>query len=336
MDITIALSLVLVAGVVNGSFAMFSKRMQGWAFENIWFNYALWAFIIIPWVSIFIMAPNILSLYAHAPIGLIAIIAVGGFVFGIGQVCFALAMDKIGLGLGFLLNIGLGTALGSLLPLLIQHSEEIATPFGLITIAAVALIIVGLLLSYYAGLRRDREIGHGHVSQKSTGYAVGVIFAIIAGFASAGQNVTFSLTMPLHQIAEQMHFSPLITSIVIWPVFLLFSFIPYSIFMLTKLARNKRFHCYTKANSGRYHVYTFLMGLFWYGSLILYSKSAQLVGHLGPVVIWPLFMVLIILTSNYWGWHHHEWRGSSRKTRKTILSGIGFLIAAIIILSLAA
>ena len=82
----------------------------------------------------------------------------------------------------------------------------------------------------------------------------------------------------------------------------------------------------------RYFLYAFLMGACWYGSLIFYSKASQLIGKLGPVVGWPLFMVLVILTSNFWGWRHHEWDHCGRRAQYAMWTGLLLLILSVLVL----
>ena len=94
---------------------------------------------------------------------------------------------------------------------------------------------------------------------------------------------------------------------------------------------NQSFNGY-QGTFARYWPATFIMGLFWYGSLILYSKASILIGSLGPVVAWPLFMVLIILTSNFWGWRHREWAHCKQSVKNKVLVSISILIVAVLIL----
>ena len=76
------------------------------------------------------------------------------------------------------------------------------------------------------------------------------------------------------------------------------------------------------------------MALCWYGSLMLYSYVSILIGNLGPVIAWPLFMVMIILTSNFIGYQQGEWVSAPRQAKRQLCLGIAVLILAFIILAL--
>lgn len=335
MNLFLALLIILFAGTINGSFATPSRSVKNWPFENVWLQFVLWAFLIMPWVFILIVSTNIFAVYSQASTQIITIMIFGGLFFGIGQMCFAMALNTIGLGLGFVINIGIGTALGSLIPLFLQHPEELNTPFGWITFTAVALILLGLILYYFAGDLRDRQQGSSELIEKGH-FKKGLILAIVAGLSSAGQNFSFAMSHAMQQIASQLGMDAFSSSGVIWPGFLALATIPYAGYMVYQLSKNKTWATYRTPGFIKNAFLVFIMAAFWYGSLLLYSKSAQLMGTKGPVVGWPLFMVLIILTSNFWGWKHHEWRDAPPKAKKILILGLIALIAAIILLGYSA
>jgi L-rhamnose-H+ transport protein len=328
-----AFLIVILAGIINGSFALFIKFMQRWRFETIWLGYAVIAFLIAPFVIAWAINPTTTVSFASVSTGLKLLIMIGGLCFGVGQVCFAFAINRIGIGLGFLLNIGIGTVFGSLFPLLIQNSDQLFTLFGLLTVLACALIVIGLVLCYYAGHRRAEDQGHA-IRMDFKPYVAGVVAGCIAGLFSAGQNIMFALTQPIKDLALQQGYSQLAASLVPWPFFLLFSFIPYAIYMIYRGVKNKSLSLYVSEPKPHYYLYILIMGLFWYGSLALYSQSAQMIGNFGPVVGWPLFMVLIILTSNFWGWFKKEWKGCSQSVMTRLLVGILLFLVAVILLGL--
>lgn len=333
MGISSALIFIFIAGLINGSFALPTKYVEKWQFENIWLQYALWAFVILPWVTAFFLIPQIFSVYANSPPYILWAMLIGGFIFGLGQMCFALALNIIGFGLGFVINLGLGIMLGFLLPLITQHSEQIFKPFGIITLLGSLLAVVGLLFSNCAGDMHHKEQHEQRSPEKKpTKYTLGVFLAILAGLSSAGQNFAFSLSAPMQDLAWQQGATQFGAANIIWPGFLVCSFIPYAFYMIFLSVRNKSFSNYALSGTSKYYLFAAIMGLCWYGSLVFYSKAAQTIGSLGPVVGWPLFMVLIILVANFWGWRSGEWAGSSYKVKKTLRFGLLCLVIAVMIL----
>jgi L-rhamnose-H+ transport protein len=336
--ILIALLYSVVAGIMNGSFALPTKHIKTWSFEHIWLNYSIWAFVLLPWLTVFLLNPEIGAVYKMMSSQTGLILLVGGFLFGAGQVCFALALNTIGLGLGFIINIGLGTALGFLLPLLTLHPEQTFSPAGITSLVGIFCIIIGLLVSYRAGQQRNKQKKTDHSSQtlKKTAYSVGVLLAILAGVFSAGQNYVFALTSHMQQMALASGADSLVASIIIWPPFLTCSFIPYALYMLHLHRKNNSFKAYREPQLLRNAIFGIVMGLFWFGSLTIYSKVSLMIGNLGPVVAWPLFMALIILTSNFWGWRHKEWADCSASVKRNALLAVGILVIAVAILAYSA
>ena len=331
MGFIYAMMIFVCAGTMNGSFALPSKYLKNWSFQRVWLNYSVWAFLIFPCLLLTVLAPRAWEVYWHTPTPLLMIVLIGGFLFAVGQICFSRALQAIGLSLGFVINISIGTALGSLIPLVLLHAKQVFTLQGMITIVGIGMIIAGVLLSYFAGLKRDAQKTN-QVSQKT--YFLGVFFAALAGLFSAGQNITFSLTGVLQKQALHAGVSQLVSANIIWPVFLIATFIPYSSYML--YLRYKNSHLERHYKSIHYYLATLVMGAFWYFSLILYSAASLKMGDLGPVIGWPLFMVCIIMTANMWGWRHGEWTNAPVRAKQLAKLSIFTLIAAILILAFAA
>ena len=340
MNMALVLALFVFAGIINGSFALFIKYIRGWVYENIWFQWSLWTFLILPWLFILLITPQVFAIYAAAPARFISIMIIGGIVFGIGMICFAYALHSVGLGLAFVLNIGIGTVLGSLFPLIFQYPEEIDTSFGMVTIIGTLFAIIGIILCTKAGHLRDRaqkgiageEPVHGIHAKKE--YFAGIILGAVAGLTSAVQNFSFSETEGLQEIALEHGAIELGAANIMWPGFSLVSLIPYAAYMLYLLKKNRTFRNYTLPGTRIYFLFGMIMGLCAFGSMVIYSKAAEIIGELGPVVGWPLYMIFIILTANFWGYIHGEWKGVSKRVAFVMLSGIALLVAAVVNLAM--
>lgn len=335
MNILLAILLIIFASIINGSFALPTKHVPKWQFENIWLNFAIWGFIILPWLIALYLEPRILQIYAIVPLNLSLMLVIGGCIFGISQICFALAMNIIGIGLGFAINLGISIGLGFALPLIIQYPQKILTPFGFITLTGTTLAIIGLIISNHAGLLRDRhKLQTAPLEQHQTKgkHFLGVFLAIIAGLGSAGQNFTFSYTYPIQNLATSIGAGDFAAANIIWPGFLLSAGIPYLLYMLYLHFKNSSFTSYQQKNIGKYYLFALIMAIFSYGSLLIYCKASQLIGALGPMIGWPMFMVLIILISSFWGWRYQEWRDCGEQAKNAMKLGIGFLVTAVIVL----
>ena len=56
------------------------------------------------------------------------------------------------------------------------------------------------------------------------------------------------------------------------------------------------------------------MAVLAFGSLLIFGFASMQLGVMGPIVSWPVFMIVIVLTSNFWSFISGEWKGISKKT----------------------
>lgn len=330
MDNAVAYILIVFAGILNGSFALPIKHLNERNNENTLLIYALLSFVILPWFLAWCAVPQIFAVYAATSAKMLSIMLVGGFIFGIGQVCFFLALNFIGLSLGFIINLGLAIVLGSLLPYGFVHHHNIFSKCGLLTVIGASIATAGILFSNRAGILHHRTWRRGNAKF----FKIGVMLAILAGIASAGLNCSFALTTAIQETALNMGATPFGSASIMWPGFLSCSFIPYSSYMIYLRIKNHTCHNYINNQSIKHFLFAFFMSIFWYVSLLFYSKATQLIGGLGPVIGWPLFMIMILITSTFWGWRYKEWAGASNKVKRALWSGLGFLMLSMIILGL--
>jgi L-rhamnose-H+ transport protein len=85
--------LLLVAGVMNASFALPMKFTKCWAWEN---TGALWtglALLLMPLIAAAITVPQLPHVYAQAGTRSVVLVAACGMGWGIAQVLFGLAVD---------------------------------------------------------------------------------------------------------------------------------------------------------------------------------------------------------------------------------------------------
>lgn len=343
--ILFALAMVLIAGFINGSFAAPMKFMTKWDEENIWLIFSFWGFIILPWVSILVMAPNTMQVLGAIPQKLLLTMVAGGVAFGLGQIAFALSFRYIGIGLAFVINISMGTAGSALIPLL-WHKGLMGTPYSYAQLVGIVIFIIAVLIGAAAGAARDRHrkqitqapeaVTDDRVKKIKPGMLLlGVILAIIAGAGSVCQGVTYIWANPtVSKIAVAHGVGALPSGVVAWVVIFCSAWIPYFLYFLILNIKNHSFGKLKAAGSGSYWFWLILMGVGYWGSLIFFSKASQVIGgDLAPTIAWPLFMVFIILTSNLWSWKSREWENAGPSAAKKMFVSLALFVVAIIVFS---
>lgn len=321
--------MAFIAGALNGSFAAPTKYVSHWMWENIWALWAAVAFFLFPWILALETVPKLLDLYRSAGlVPLLVLIALGAG-FGLAQICFSLGIAGIGIALCFAIAIGISTVLGSLVPLVFLEPNEIFTPKGLSILAGVTLTLLGIIVCAKAGKTKEKQ-KPGRLPQEdvnaTTSYKTGLVLAVLAGVGSPLVNFGLAFGQPFLRRAEQFGVGQASQANVIWPPLLTASLIPYLLYCAHLWRKHQSFRLYALSGTGHYWVLGALMGVLWMGSLALYGAASIRMAAMGPILGWPLFMSVIIISSNVWGFATGEWKEATVKAVRTMLLGIAFLI----------
>jgi len=339
-----ALAMVLIAGLINGSFAAPMKYMTRWEEENIWLIFSFWGFIILPWVTILVMVPSAMEVFKAIPPKLMWTMILGGIGFGLGQICFALSFRYIGIGLAFVINISMGTSGSALIPLL-WHKGIMGTPYSYAQMVGIVIFVMAVLLGAAAGAARDRHkrglgeaaAGAANVKAIKPGMLLlGVILAILAGAGSVCQGVTYIWANPtVSRVAvDQFGVGALASGVIAWVVIFSAAWIPYFLYFFVLNVKNRSFARLASAGTAKYWFWLVLMGVGYWGSLVFFSKASEVIGgDLAPTIAWPLFMVFIILTSNMWSWKSHEWEHAGKAAGGRMVASLALFVAAIVVFS---
>ena len=330
-DVSVGILLALAAGVVNGSFAAPTKYTTRWKWENIWAVWAVVALLFSPWALAFATIPHLIGFYHQVNSGLFVLLVAFGFGVGLAQVFFGLALAAVGLSIGFAVTIGLSTAVGSLVPLLLLGSRAVLAPKGLTLVAGVAFVLVGTTLCGLASNRKERERLRSSESIQEPGappksFRAGLLLCVLAGMLSPLVNLALAFGSPLLRQAAQAGVSPSNLANVIWPPLLTATLIPYLSYCVHLWRRNKTWRLFTLPGTRVYWFFGAIMGLLWTGSLAVYGAASTRLAAMGPILGWPLFMSVIIISSNVWGFATAEWKGADRGAVTAMLVGVLFLI----------
>ena len=339
-----ALLLTLVAGFINGSFATPTKYMEKWKEESIWLIFSFWAFLLFPWLTLFMLEPQGAGVIAQIPAKMLLVILLGGLGFGLGQIFFALAFKFIGIGLNFVINISMGTAGSALVPLL-WNRKLIGTEYSYLQFAGIFIFVVAVSVGAAAGAARDKkkkqeeaaskEVERTHT--KTSALILGVLFSILAGLGSVCQGVSYIYVNPtVSRIVLDHMPSDLFASILTWILIFSVAWVPYVLYFLFLNLRSGGLTVVRKSGKiGEYGFMFVIMGLGFWASVVIFSRASQMIGGaMAPTIAWPLFMVFIILTSNLWGWMSGEWKNAGSSAIRRLWVSILLFICAIIVFSI--
>jgi len=195
----------------------------------------------------------------------------------------------------------------------------------------IALLLVGVGICAVAGSLRDKAKPHlGDQPRKNA--TPGLILAILCGALASLQNFGIAFGAPILALATQHGANPANAANAIWMPLLMAGALPnllYCAWLLRKHSTGVRF-----AAGGVSHWFlAFVMGAFWFGSLLFYGAAVPRLGSLGPALGWPLYMSLIVVAASLVGIATGEWKQSGRRPVTIQLCGVAMLIVAIVILA---
>ena len=190
----LGMAVVVFSGILNGTFALPLKYSRKWEWENTWLTFSLVALLILPCLLAAGFTPAISSLVRSTPTRAFVVPLIFGFLWGIAQVTFGLAISVIGMALAFAIVMGLACLFGSLVPLAVLTPEELVRTRGVLLLASIPVLFLGLAYCASAGKRRECETAPTD-RLKSTGqfgFAAGLAMAIFTGVFGANLNLGFA------------------------------------------------------------------------------------------------------------------------------------------------
>jgi L-rhamnose-H+ transport protein len=219
---------------------------------------------------------------------------------------------------------------GSLIPLVQLHRDQLLTRAGLVSLAGIALVLLGVTVSAVAGRMRDRS---QHTEAKTAHFGVGLLMAIASGVCASMMNVGFSFGTPLSAAAALHHANALWWTDAIWVPLLAGGAVPNLLYCAYLLRKQKTSAHYTAATSGKNVLLALAMAVLWFGSSVLYGIATAFLGALGPVVGWPLFMSLIVIVASVLGVWTGEWRNAGSRALRVQGLAVLILVCAVVVLS---
>jgi L-rhamnose-H+ transport protein len=331
MSLLAGFLLVLLAGLLQGTFVLPMTLVRRWSWEHTWGTFSLLGMFVFNWIITFTLIPQIATVYSLSSSRYLVILALFGAGWGVGAILFGLGMDRLGMALGYPVIMGLIASLGALIPLLVFFPQTILTAKGLILVGSTVLVIVGIVLCSIGGSRRSPPATTG----SSTGaLRTGLIIAVLAGILSCLPNVGMAFADPVITTAQHLGVPGSLAGNAVWALLFTLGSVVNVVYCLYLMRAKRTLRSYWSAETPRNIGLSALMALMWIGSFYLYGAGASRLGRWGAVVGWPLFISLSIVTGNLWGISRGEWRGAPARARRLLNVGLAVLLIAVVTIAL--
>ncbi len=350
MESVLGIILILAGGFSNGSFYMPFKKIKNWSWEVFWIIGGIFSWILAPWVFSFLTVNNLTGILGSTPAVQLLKPFIFGILWGLGSLTFGLSMRYLGISLGMSIALGLTLVFGALLPSLFVSlipsfftgffpdspglGELFSTSSGLVTIAGVALCLMGILINGKAGMMKDKEVSSAQKQEGVSEFNLkkGVSVALFSGFMNSAFAMGVASGKPLAEIAKANGTNPVFENN---PTFILIMFggflvnLVWSVYLQIK---NKSYADIKKQPIGANLIFCALGGTLWYLQMFFFGMGESI---LKGVAGWSILMSSSILFSTMWGIYSKEWNGISRNTKIVLASGLAVLIISTVVFGIA-
>ncbi len=187
-----------LGGLASGSFYVPYKGVKKWAWEVYWLVGGFFSWIICPWLLALLLTNDVVGVLRQQSAITLWWTFFFGAMWGFGGLTFGLTMRYLGMSLGMGVALGYCAAFGTLVPpmfpaffpkgAVIETIRQIAaTAPGQVTLAGVAICLLGIGIAALAGLTKEREMPEEEKKKAIAEFSFtkGILVATFSGIMSA-------------------------------------------------------------------------------------------------------------------------------------------------------
>ncbi|MCY3020306.1 MAG: hypothetical protein NTW87_14910 [Planctomycetota bacterium] len=332
------LGWIFVASVFLGTFALPSKYIKNFAWENTWGAFFFLAMLVVPVGFSSLAVKGLWQTYSQVSGGVIFGVVALGALWGCGFCLWGHGLARLGLSLGYALTMGTMALCGSMLPFFMGSAARAATPGGMVVILGILVCIAGVAINGIAGMKREKAFqAEAPAGQEKKSTLVGVVICVLAGLFSSGCNIAFYVGKvgDVDKICVETFNNPVwISGLSVWTLIFLGGLISSFGFSVIRLFQNNSWKNFGNEGAGMNVFLALLMAVGHFGCLFFYGLGGSMVGALGTSVGFAIFQSGSVLIGNGLGFMTGEWKGASRESLKWLAGGLTVLILGIIIVSI--
>jgi L-rhamnose-H+ transport protein len=157
------------------------KFSRKWGWENTWLIFSLVSLIVLPWTLALSLVHHLFLAYTQLTPSQFAVPLLFGAGWGVAQVLFGISIQRLGLALAYAIVVGLGTLLGTLVPLFVQHRAQVGRILLIQVLAGIVIMLVGISFSAWAGQIREQGQEVIAATRPVGRYRAAVFVAVLCG-----------------------------------------------------------------------------------------------------------------------------------------------------------
>ncbi len=309
------------------------KFNRSWRWENTWLIFSVVSLLVLPWTLALSLVHHLFQTYSGLTVSQFAVPILFGAGWGVAQVLFGISIQRLGLALAYAIVVGLGTLLGTLVPLFVQHRAQVGRTLLIQVLAGIVIMLAGIAFSAWAGQIREQRQEVNAATRPAGRYETAVLVAVVCGILAPMLNYSFAFGQDIAVAAVRLGNPEVRAAYAVWPIGLAGGLLPnvgYSLYLLRRNRTGARFQSiYPDA------FWAGSMAILWMGAFALYGMSATLLGRFGTSIGWGLFQIFMIMTATLSGVFTGEWRFAPRLARTLLVVSIACLGGATAILAYA-
>jgi len=340
MEIILGFVIVIISGMLTGTFMWPMKKISKLQFEHYWFLGSFFGLFLLPWLMVLVFVPRPFTAYAQVGEALLIgnLLSLG---WGIANVLYGLCIVKIGAALAGAILTSFGLSVGVLMPLifkgsgLFENAPDIFSRPGYFILAGVLVILVGVFTLAKAGFAREKSLQLSQPAIKLQGtFLSGLVMAIIAGILSSCISLSFVYSQaPVIAALKAQGASEFIANIGVWAGALFAGIVVNIIYPAVIMTRKRNWlHLFSSRHD---FLLAPIIGAQLILGAVLLGKGMIILGALGASVGFGIMQAMQIIGNQTVGFASGEWRGVDIKARNLMYLALFIIMIAIIIFSYA-
>ena len=336
----IGTGLHALGGVSAASCYLPSTKTRQWSWGTYWIAQALFAWVIMPLIFGALTVPGFFKILISSPSKPFRMAFLLGAVYGFGGMSFGKAINYIGYSLTYTMAIGISAVLGTIFPMMIFGGigDFFTKPGGDIVLLGMTLSIVGVVISGWAGFRKEKDLNALNINKGGFNMLIGLLLTIVAGVLSGVFNVSLEYGQPIADMAAKNgagYFEGNAKLIVSTSGTFVVNLIWFVVDGLRKgtlkefLPQKNEISGKTIFNNWLWSAFT---GVLWCGQFFFYGLGHIEMGNF-RFASWVLHMSMLIFFSYIVGVVMKEWKSVTTKTYIILIVGLLTLITSFCITS---
>ncbi len=335
-DTVLGIVFVLLAGIGTGTMAWPLKAARKYKFEHLWPLGMFVGIFVVPWVIVLTSVHDPFAAYAEVDSAVLIKANIFTIAWGVANVLFGICIVRIGAALAGAILASVGVSIGVVVPIvfkasgIFQNAPAIGSMAGIAVLSGVITMVIGVLVSAYAGFGRDKVLGK--TTEASGNFRQGLILIVLAGILSCGISFSFAYAQgPIVDAMLEHGAGDIAANMAVWAIAFIGGTLVNIIYPAYLMTKDKSWGVLT--TSGRDFLLAIAFGIQFIAAMLFLGRGMLYLGALGASVGFGIMQGMQILGSVAVGLFFGEWKGVHGRPIYQLYTAIVIMIVAILIMA---